>query len=177
VEIIIKDTDLKKLSQQARMEIINLILSKGSHDTMEEEIKLKPHQKAEIPPSIVLGDEQVHEPSLDSDGLYSMAPKMAKEFLIGCSKTTRAFLEVFVKNDGIGHVDLLLEAIADERYKTKRDLNGVLAGITRRLRKLSKVPNASLLDWEYDDNENNKHGGYWRISKTTYNTLKEYFGD
>ena len=164
MEIIINDIDFNKLSSQAQNEIINLITSREPDDALKAEEKLKLQKK--VPRKSVT----------DSGEPYDMTPKMAKIFLSGCSKTTKEFLEVFTKNNGIGHVESLIKGITDRKYKTKRDLNGVLAGITRRIRKLGKNPKTHLLKWEYDIDENNERGGYWRISKTTYRSLKKYIG-
>ncbi|MBT8349700.1 MAG: hypothetical protein KJO26_00460 [Deltaproteobacteria bacterium] len=174
MEIIINDMDLKKLSPHARDEIINLITSSKPDDASEAGAELKHGKKITPIPRINAKDDQEIGPAFHSDEPYDLTPKMAKMFLSGCSKRTKEFLTVFINNDGIGYVDSLIKGIKDRKYKTKRDLNGVLAGITRRIRKLGKNPNTHLLKWEYDVDNKNKRGGYWRISNTTYKSLKKY---
>jgi hypothetical protein len=168
MELIISSTDIEKLSHQARTEIINLLISKGSSDSIDRQTEPKSSKTVEI-------KRADKEPTFDPKRPYELTPGLAKTFLGGCSDATKDFLRVFAENNGNGHASNLLSATSKYGYKTPRDFNGVLAGTTRRIRKLTKDPKAKLIEWEYDD-EIDTYGGYWWVSTTTYNSLKGYFG-
>ena len=113
------------------------------------------------------------ETSDAEDRPYEMTEHMAKKFMSGVAEKTKNFLKVFADNEGIGKVDDLLKATDS---KILRDLNGIQAGLTRRIRKLDIDDDSEvyLLGWE-DDEDDEEWGGYFYISKLTTQSLKSYF--
>ena len=161
MELIISDNDFIKLSKRTQEELITFFLkSKTTDEYVEKKIEEKGYNEGSL-------EGEYEEP-------FNMTTKMAKQFLSGCSKTTKQFLKIFAANDGYGYVDRLLEAINLPNYTTKRDLNGVLAGISKRLRKLYSDPKSRLVIWEWNEDVP-EYEGYFYISKTTCQSLKEYF--
>jgi len=151
MKIIITQEDLARLSVSTRKEILGLT------EVMSESIK---NDMASVK------DEQ------NSDTPYDMTARMTKKFMAGVSEKTKRFLKVFAVNKGIGSIDDLLKATGGA---TLRDLNGIQAGLTRRLRKMDieDESEAYLLGWDEDDSE---YEGHYYVSELTLKSLQNYFG-
>lgn len=150
MQIIITNEDLAKLSVSTRKELFGLT------EEMNEGLKK---------------DAGFHDEDQDTDMPYDMTVRMSKKFIAGVSDKTKSFLKVFATNNGIGKVDDLLRATGG---KTLRDLNGIQAGLTRRLRKMDidEESEAYLLGWDEDDSE---YEGHFYVTKITLKSLQDYF--
>ena len=147
MQIVLSETDFKKLSAQAQTEILNL--QRGN-------------------------DNGYINGGADSDfGAYDLTPALARQFLNGVSDVTRKFVKVFAENRGRAKPDQMLKATGRSKYT---ELTGITSGITRRLRKISGVREAYLLDWDYEGEEAGTWDGEWIVTETTYESLKKYFG-
>ena len=151
MKIIITNEDLAKLSVSTRKELFGLT------EEMNEGLKK---------------DADFHGEDQDTDMPYDMTARMAKKFMAGVSDKTKSFLKVFAINNGIGTVDDLLKATGGT---TLRDLNGIQAGLTRRLRKMDidEESEAYLLGWDEDDSE---YEGHFYVTEITHKSLQNYFG-
>jgi hypothetical protein len=149
MKVILNENDMNSLSKSALNEIYSLI-GKQNFDS-----------------------NNLSETQDDEDRPYDMTAHMAKKFMSGVSEKTKDFLKVFADNEGIGKVDDLLNATDS---KILRDLNGIQAGLTRRIRKLDIDDNSAvyLLGWE-DDESDEDWEGYYFISEITTQSLKRYF--
>ena len=102
--------------------------------------------------------------------MHELNDQMVRQLMVRVLVKTSIFLKCFVR-DGKGRVDELLEATG---YGQQQDFRGILAGITRRMRKLLSDPDAYLIDWE-DDAEVMEWGGYYYIKEGTRQALENYF--
>ena len=151
MEMIITNDDLARLSVSTRKELFGLTaemnhgLEKNSDFNNEDQ---------------------------DTDMPYDMTARMIKKFIAGVSDKTKGFLKVFATNNGIGTVDDLLKATGGT---TLRDLNGIQAGLTRRLRKMDieEESEAYLLGWDEDDSQ---YEGHFYVTEITHKSLQNYFG-
>ena len=150
MQIIITNEDLAKLSVSTRKELF------GLKEEMNEGLKK---------------DAGFHDEDQDTDMPYDMTVRMAKKFMAGVSDKTKSFLKVFATNNGIGKIDNLLRTTGGT---TLRDLNGIQAGLTRRLRKMDidEESEAYLLGWDEDDSE---YDGHFYVTKITLKSLQNYF--
>lgn len=141
--------------------------------TREDLVQLSTNTIKEIFGLIGESEEQTSKgtSSQTAESPYSMTKTMVKQFMRDVSDKTKDFLRVFAENNGVGKVDDLLKAIEVDTYA---GLNGVRAGISRRLRSLyaDYGDEAYLLGWEDDDSE---YEGYFYVSESTLKSLKEYF--
>ena len=146
MKVILNEKDLSSLSRSALNEIYSLIGSQS----------LSP----------------IETPDTE-DRPYDMTEHMTKKFMSGVAEKTKNFLKVFADNDGVGKVEDLLEATDS---KILRDLNGIQAGLTRRIRKLDIDDDSEvyLLGWE-EDEDDEEWGGHFYISEITTQSLKGYF--
>jgi hypothetical protein len=151
MKVILSENDLSSLSRSTLNEIYSLIGRQG-FDSIN-------------PPETQDADDRP----------YDMTEHMAKKFMSGVSEKTKNFLKVFADNAGIGKVDDLLNATDS---KILRDLNGIQAGLTRRIRKLDIDDGSEvyLLRWE-DDEADEEWGGYYYTSEITTQSLREYFNN
>jgi len=150
MQIVITNEDLAKLSVSTRKELFGLT------EEMNEGIKK---------------DTEFHNEYQDTERPYDMTTRMTKKFMAGVSDKTKSFLKVFASNSGVGRVDYLLKATGGT---TLRDLNGIQAGLTRRLRKLDieEESEAYLLAWDEDDS---KYEGHFYVTEITLKSLQGYF--
>ncbi len=149
MKVILNEKDLSSLSRSALNEIYSLI---GS-------------QSFNISSPIETSDTE--------DRPYDMTEHMTKKFMSGVAEKTKSFLKVFADNNGVGKVEDLLKATDS---KILRDLNGIQAGLTRRIRKLDIDDDSEvyLLGWEEDEDDEEWEGHFY-ISEITTQSLKEYF--
>lgn len=95
---------------------------------------------------------------------------MLSRFMGGLSPVTRRCLEVFALNDGKATMDQLTSAGG---YEAPKELSGVRAGITRRVRQMLSNPHAQLLGWRTTSDKD--WGGYFYVSGVTHQSLVRYF--
>lgn len=87
----------------------------------------------------------------DEKGLAKLDVPEAKLFLNNCSEKTTSILQEIVNRNG----DFMMSAIATLVGSEMGQLRGAWAGLTKRVRTITKDPEASLLNWF-------KQGGDWR---------------
>ncbi len=151
MKVILSESDLNSLSKSTLNEIYSLMGRQGLDS-------YNPPETQDV-----------------EDRPYDMTEHMAKKFMSGVSEKTKNFLKVFADYEGKGKVDDLLTATDS---KILRDLNGIQAGLTRRIRKLDIDDDSEvyLLGWEDDENDE-EWGGYFYTSKITTQSLKGYFNN
>ncbi|KIX14471.1 hypothetical protein [Dethiosulfatarculus sandiegensis] len=115
-------------------------------------------------------EDEGNETDSGYEAMYELNEQMLKTFMMGVSETTKNFLKCFTKN-GKGSVDELLEATG---YESLQDFRGVLGGITRRMRKLFSDPDAYIIDWEDNENDEKYEGNYY-LKEGTRQALENYF--
>jgi len=142
--------------------------------TKEDLVQLSTNTIKEIFGLIGESEEQTSKGAISqtAEAPYDMTTNMVKQFMRSVSDTTKNFLRVFAENNGDGKIENLLEVTGGDTYTA---LNGVRAGISRRLRNLyaDYGEESYLLEWVEDDS---KYEGYLYISIPTLKSLKEYFG-
>lgn len=79
----------------------------------------------------------------DEKGLAKLDVPEAKLFLNKCSEKTTLILQEIVNRDG----DFLASAIAQLVGTSIGELRGAWSGLTKRVRTITKDPEASLLNW------------------------------
>lgn len=79
----------------------------------------------------------------DEKGLAKLDVPEAKLFLNRCSEKTTSILQEIVNRDG----DFLASAIAQLVGTSIGELRGAWSGLTKRVRTITKDPEASLLNW------------------------------
>ena len=145
--------------------------------TQDDWMKLSLTTRRELKRFITEQFQAKEDEGLDTEGeqdqtMYDLNDQMMKRFMAGVSKTTAAFLKCFVK-DGKGRIDELLEATG---YSRSQDFRGVSSGITRRIRKLFNDPDALIVNWQ-DDEDDEEWGGHYYVKEGTRQTLENYFSD
>jgi hypothetical protein len=85
----------------------------------------------------------------DEKGLAKLDVSEAKFFLNKCSEKTIRILREIVKRQGHFRVSSLAELFDT----TPRELRGVWAGLTKRVRTVKKDPHANLLNWFKQGND------------------------
>ena len=96
-------------------------------------------------------DAQVIE-GRNEKGLAKLDVPEAKLFLNKCSEKTTSILQEIVNHDG----DFLASAIAKHVGTSTGELRGTWSGLTKRVRTITKDPEATFLNWF-------KEGDDWRV--------------
>lgn len=99
------------------------------------------------------------EPKDDEEGLTVLSEAEAGTFLNNCNDKTRTILGLIVERDG----RFMLSDIVKQTGNSPSELRGAWAGLTKRVRTVSKMPDATLIAWF-------RQGSDWRgvvASKTT----------
>jgi hypothetical protein len=79
----------------------------------------------------------------DEKGLARLDVAEAKLFLNKCSEKTTSILQEIINRDG----HFMMSAIAQVVGTSAGELRGAWSGLTKRVRTITKNPNASLLNW------------------------------
>lgn len=90
-------------------------------------------------------------PRRDEQGLARLSVADAKLFLNKCSDKTTAILQEIINRDGV----FMASDIASFLQTDTAHLRGAWAGLTKRVRTITKNDEASLINWF-------KEGGDWR---------------
>ena len=103
------------------------------------------------------------------ESMYDLNDQLMERFMEGVAEKTKDFLRCFV-GDGSGRIDELLEATG---YSEFQQFRGIRAGTTRRIRKLFQDPDAYIIGWK--DDEDDEWGGYYFVREGTRKALENYF--
>lgn len=90
-----------------------------------------------------VGQDESASDGRNEKGLAKLDVAEAKLFLNKCSEKTTLILQEIVNRDG----DFLASAIAALVGSTTGELRGAWSGLTKRVRTITKDPEASLLNW------------------------------
>lgn len=99
------------------------------------------------------------EPKDDEEGLTVLSEAEAGTFLNNCNDKTRRILGLIVERDG----RFMMSDIVKQTGNSPSELRGAWAGLTKRVRTVSRTPDATLIAWF-------RQGSDWRgvvASKTT----------
>jgi hypothetical protein len=142
MEITLTQQDFEKLSPNARKEIAQFIWRDTNEDCDQGQFKIVP---------------------------YDLRPRKLNKFMEKrISDKTKSFLIFFAESKA--GLRSLSEILNEPDYPTQRDLNGVLSGITRRLRSITGFDDVKLIDNYAED-------GYeiYCVSNVTHQSLRKYF--
>ena len=147
--IVLTDTDLSKLKQSSRADIMSVLLRSTA---------------AAMPP-------QNQAEGFEWDEVVDLTPDQVEEFMQGCSQQTVAGLKVIAEHGPVIAANLLQEA-GIENY-------GHFQGrVTKRTRTVTGDKSAFLFTWDYwSEGENAERGyGHYAVTDTTFRSLRGFFG-
>ena len=147
--IVLTDTDLSKLKQTSRADIMSVLLRSTA---------------AAAPP-------QNQAEGFEWEEVVDLTPDQVEEFMQGCSQQTVAGLKVIAEHGPVIAANLLQEA-GIENY-------GHFQGrVTKRTRTVTGDTRAFLFTWDdWSEGENAERGyGHYAVTDTTFRSLRGFFG-
>jgi hypothetical protein len=129
------------------------------------------------PPGSGRDDDELAE-AIDLDGWdrpADVSPVLFRLFMTGVSAKTSSLLEHMAKAGGRAKMSELIVVSGDSHW---RKLAGFAAGVTKRVRRILRDPQARLLGWDKSSAERNGTelvDGVYFVSPVTLASMREYF--
>lgn len=147
--IVLTDTDLSRLKQASRADIMSVLLRSAAAATSPDN----------------------HAEGFDWEEVVDLTPDQVEEFMQGCSQQTVAGLKVIAEHGPVIAGNLLQDA-GIENY-------GHFQGrVTKRTRTITGDKRAFLFTWDdWSEGENAERGyGHYAVTDTTFRSLRGFFG-
>ena len=148
--IVLTDTDLSKLKQASRADIMSVLLASTAAAVLPE----------------------VRDEGFDWEERVDLTPDQVEEFMQGCAPQTIAGLKVIADHGPKIAAKLLEDEAGIDNY-------GHFQGrVTKRTRTVTGDKHAFLLAWDdWTVGENAERGyGHYAVTDTTFRSLRGFFG-